>query len=150
MSDRDAVTLEPEDRDRVLGNGGVGVLSFGTASGESPHTVPVSYGYDADEETFYFRLAVGSDSGKGDVEDRAVTFVTYGRDDEMGWWSVVASGRLEGTDEAGAAVESLEGLDAVQIPLVDIFGTPPREIPFEFVRLVPAELTAYRETSTRT
>lgn len=149
MGDPDTITLPAEERDAFLGTGGVGVLSFSTGGNEPPHAVPVSYGYDTSEETFYFRLAVGPDTGKETVEDRPVTFVTYGEDEERGWWSVVAAGRLESLDEPDVATDALDGLDSVQIPLVDIFGAPTREVPFEFVRLVPESLTARQESATK-
>jgi nitroimidazol reductase NimA-like FMN-containing flavoprotein (pyridoxamine 5'-phosphate oxidase superfamily) len=148
MSDTSPTEMTTEERDAFLGAGGTGVLSL--ASGEGPpHAIPVSYGYDAEGTTFYFRLAVGPDSGKGELADRPVTFVSYGREDTAeNWRSVVAKGRLEATTEESAALESLEGLQQVHIPLVDIFGRPARDVPFEFYRLVPDELTGRQETST--
>lgn len=138
--------MDADERDAFLGNGGTGVISFPSPNGESPHSVPVSYGYDSTETTFYFRLAVGSDSDKGDVAGRHVTFVVYGRQDDD-WQSVVAKGRLEATTEPSIATESLQGLQQVHIPLVDIFGRPVRDVPFEFYRLVPEEITARKESS---
>jgi|AntRauTorcE11898_2_1112593.scaffolds.fasta_scaffold09763_3 nitroimidazol reductase NimA-like FMN-containing flavoprotein (pyridoxamine 5'-phosphate oxidase superfamily) len=137
----DILVLAEEDRDALLGNGGVGVLSFAKDADDPPHTVPVSYGYDASDETFYFRLAVGEGTGKGEIPDHPVTFVVHGTDDEHGWWSVVASGRLQTLDDADVATDALDGLDSVAIPLVDIFGVPTRNVAFEFARLVPERLT---------
>ena len=147
MSDTAAITVDEEERDALLGTGGTGVMSFPGPAEDSPHAVPISYGYDGADSTFYFRLAAGQDSDKGDLTDRPVTFVTHDRQDGT-WWSVVAKGRLEGTTEASVATESLAGLQNVQIPLVDIFGRPVSDIPFEFYRLVPEELTARKESST--
>lgn len=143
----DTVELEVEERDEFLGRGGVGVISLSTPGDDAPHTIPVSYGYDATEATFYFRLAVDADGGKGELRDRAVSFVTYG--DEGGWRSVVASGRLEGTTEEGIAAETLAGLDRVEIPLVDVFEEPTRTVSFEFFRLVPEEITGRKESAIR-
>jgi nitroimidazol reductase NimA-like FMN-containing flavoprotein (pyridoxamine 5'-phosphate oxidase superfamily) len=140
MSQDRPITLTDEERDEFLRNGGTGVLSMSAGEGP-PHSVPVSYGYDSSAETFYFRLAVGTDSSKADAENRHVTFVTYDETDE-GWQSVVAQGQLEGVESEGIEVETLEGLDRVDIPLVDIFEGPIREITFEFYRLVPDELTS--------
>jgi hypothetical protein len=137
--------MDEEECDAFLGIGGTGVISFGRAGEEPPHSVPVSYGYHADEGTFYFRLAVGADSDKADAVGRPVTFVVYRREDER-WRSVVAKGRLEETTEESIATETLRGLDQVHIPLVDIFGRPARDVPFEFYRLVPEELTGRKES----
>lgn len=112
-----------------------------------PHSVPVSYGYDAAETTFYFRLAADPDSAKDEISDHEVTFVVYGQTDDE-WWSVVAKGQLEETTEESIATETIQGFQHVHIPFVDIFGRPPKDVPFEFYRLVPDELTSRTESST--
>lgn len=147
MSDTDATAMDDEERDAFLGTGGTGVISFPSSGDQSPHSVPVSYGYDETETAFYFRLAVGPDSDKDDVAGRSVTFVIYGQRDGK-WQSVIAKGRLEETTEASVATESLEGLQKVHIPLVDIFGRPVKDVPFEFYRLVPEEMTSRQESTT--
>lgn len=145
MVDPDAVEMPPEKRDDFLGRSGTGVLSLSTPDGEAPHSVPVSYGYDAEEEVFYFRIAAGTDTTKGDLAGRTVTFVTHGQDGDT-WKSVVATGTLTDVDEE--PIDALEGLERVHIPLVDIFGEPPGEVTFEFLRLVHDQLTARKETQT--
>lgn len=147
MNNAQSVTMDADECEAFLGAGGTGVISFAGADDEHPHAIPVSYGYDATETTFYFRLAVGPDSGKGDPAERAVTFVAYGEADDT-WRSVVASGRLEETTEKSIANETLKGFEQVQIPLVDIFGRPPGEVPFRFYRLVPDEITSRKESRT--
>ena len=139
MSTDNPVEMDDDAVDSYLGTGGTGVISLSTEEATPPHAVPVSYGYDPAGRTLYFRLAAGPDHSKGDLGDRPVTFVTYGEDDR--WHSVVASGRLEDVEERGIATETLTGLDRVEIPLVDMFGTPTRLVDFEFYRLVPEELT---------
>lgn len=148
MSAPDAIQMDSGERDEFLGDGGVGVLSFESEGSESgpPHSIPVSYGYDATEETFYFRLAVGGDSEKPPLADRAVTFVTYD-DSEEGWKSVVAAGRLERTTDDAIAKASLAGLQRVEIPLFDVFGRSTAEVQFEFHRLDPERLTGRQESS---
>ncbi|EMA09880.1 hypothetical protein SAMN05443574_11367 [Haloarcula vallismortis] len=143
MSTDNPVTMTDEERDALLDNGGTGVLSL--AAGDAPpHSVPVSYGYDASTTTFYFRLAVGTEKSKGELSDRSATFVTY-RETDTGWQSVVASGRLEDVEQEGIETETLEGLEHVEIPLIDIFERPLREVTFEFYRLVPDDLTGRTE-----
>jgi len=134
-----SVAMDDEQRDEFLGQGGTGVLSLSTDDG-SPHAVPVSYGYDSAESTFYFRLAVGESHSKGPLPDREVTFVTYDRRDDD-WHSVVAEGRLEDVEHEGIETSTLEGLQRVDIPLVGIFEHPTRDVDFEFYRLTPDELT---------
>lgn len=140
--------MTADERDAFLGTQGSGVISFATEDAdESPHSVPISYGYDPGGGAFYFRLAVGEDREKSDLTDRAVTFVVYGHTDD-GWRSVVASGHLESTTEADIATEALAGLEGVRIPLVDVFGKRPADVQFGFFRLVPGELTSREETRT--
>ena len=145
MSDEVPLELDPEERDAFLGRGGTGVLSFATDADTAPHTVPVSYGYDAEDDEFYFRLSVGGDSTKADLLDRPVTFVVFGDEDDR-WKSIVATGELESTDTEGIETDTLDGLDRVHIPLVDIFGESTRNISFEFFRLVPDEWTGRKES----
>lgn len=57
--------MNPDERDAFLGTGGTGVISFATTGDEPPHSIPVSYGYDGSEVTFYFRLAVDAEATKG-------------------------------------------------------------------------------------
>lgn len=139
--------MDTDERDLFLGTGGTGVISFADQGDVPPHSVPVSYGYDEDATTFYFRLAVSTDSDKGDVAGRQVTFVIYGQKDDK-WQSVIVKGQLEETTEESVATESLQGLQQVHIPLVDIFGRPVRDVPFEFYQLVPDEITSRKESST--
>ena len=147
MDHDEPAELDDEELEAFLGNGGTGVMSFATGIETAPYSIPVSYGYDATTKTFYFRLAVDPDSEKGDPTERPTTFVTYGQRDDV-WQSVVARGWLEKTDERSIATETLEGFERVQIPLVDIFGRPPRDIPFRFYRLIPEKLTSRKESPT--
>lgn len=96
--------------------------------------------------SLYFRIADDSDSERGNLEERPVSFVTYGRDDETdNWRSVVARGTLERTTNEDIALEALEGLERVTINLVDIFDEPTSEVSFSFFRLVPDTLTGRKE-----
>lgn len=145
MSDTEIVRLDDDERDELLGTGGTGVLSLSTPEAESPHSFPVSYGYDETEETFYFRLAMESDSEKGELTERPVAFVTYHQTDDE-WQSVVAKGVLESTGDEDIATDTLAGLERVTIPYVDIFGEPLEDVSFEFYRLAPTTLTGRKET----
>jgi nitroimidazol reductase NimA-like FMN-containing flavoprotein (pyridoxamine 5'-phosphate oxidase superfamily) len=146
MTGPDSIVMDESELDEFLGDGGTGVIAFSTTGEDPPHAIPVSYGYDATEGTFYFRLAVGPDSRKGDVDGRAVSFVIHGSPDGA-WQSVVAEGRLERTTDESIANETLQGLDRVRIPLFDVFDRPTGDVPFEFYRLVPEELTGRKESN---
>jgi len=77
---------------------------------------------------------------KRDHSTRSVSFVVYGRHADV-WKSVVASGALRETTADDVALQSLEGLERVHIPLVDIFGEPVENVSFEFYRLDPEQIT---------
>jgi hypothetical protein len=149
MTTGTSIEMTDEERDAFLGEGGTGVVAFPTDDADPPHAIPVSYGYDAAEATFYFRLAVGAESRKGDPDGRPISFVVHGAGEDDGpWRSVVASGRLERTTDESIATETLQGLERVRIPMFDVFGKPPGEVDFEFYRLVPDELTGRKESRT--
>lgn len=144
MSQQDPTGLDAEALSDVLGRGGVGVLAFGTAADEPPHALPVSYGYDAESESLYFRLATGADRGKRDLLENPATFTTY-RETESGYQSVVASGRLASIEDPDVDGETLAGLSRVEIPLFDVFDRDLREVEFEFYRMDAADVTGKRE-----
>lgn len=144
MADTESIRLDDKERDELLGNGGTGVISFSAGVEESPYTLPVSYGYDAAETAFYFRLAERDDRRER-LHRRPVSFVTHRQVDDH-WQSVVATGRLQETTDEGIATETLEGLERVSIPFVDIFGEPMSDVKFAFYRLLPEDLEARTET----
>lgn len=143
MAKDSPTAMTVDERDTFLGTGGTGVISL-ASDDDAPYSVPVSYGYDTDTETFYFRLSAGADGPKGELSERPVSFVTY-RETEDGWQSVVCRGQLEDVEKAGIETASLAGLEQVDIPLIPMFDRPIREIAFEFYRLVPDELIGRTE-----
>ena len=151
MTDAEEIEMGSEECERFLGSGGTGVLSLSTMGDEPPDAVPVSYGYDATDGVFYFRISLGHEDDPGDLVGRAVTFVAYGDgdgdgDDDGRWRSVVARGRLQDTEEEGVATETLAEMERVDIPLVDVFEEPLRMVSFDFFRLDPEEFTGRRES----
>jgi nitroimidazol reductase NimA-like FMN-containing flavoprotein (pyridoxamine 5'-phosphate oxidase superfamily) len=149
MEDTRSVEMNDEERDEFLGTGGTGVASFPRGSNESPHTIPVSYGYDSETGEFYFRLAFSPETEKeGVVGDRKpISFVTYDETD-TGWRSVVATGRLEEVAEAAIDSDVVTAMRRIHIPLVDVFDRNPREIDFRFFHLDPEELSGKKEART--
>jgi len=148
-TDLEAIQLSEAERDEFLAGVDTGVLSLSTTADESPHSVPVSFGYNADQTAFYFRIADLPPEEKGELDRRAVTFVTYAEDEDVdGYVSIVAQGTLESTTRGDIATEALAGFEGVTIPFVDIFGQPPAEVDFSFYRLVPTTLTGRKEVPT--
>lgn len=144
MADDTPVTMDQPECEELLAATETGVLSLTTGADEPPHSIPVSFGYDPVESMLYFRLADDPDSEKGILEGRPSSFVVHAHGEE-GWRSVVAHGELERTTDEDIALETLEGLERVTIPLVDIFGVPTSDVSFEFFRLSPETLTGRKE-----
>lgn len=133
--------------DEFLGRGGTGVISFATGLDTPPVSIPVSYGYNADERIIYYQLSVPPESRKAELVDRRVSFVSYEETDE-GWQSVIATGTLEALGEIPYASSAVQGMWAIEIPKVDIFERPRDEISNRDFCLVPNTLTGRKETQT--
>ncbi|ELZ24049.1 pyridoxamine 5'-phosphate oxidase family protein [Natrinema limicola] len=131
-----------------LGRGGTGVLSFAPESDEPPVSIPVSYGYNADEKRLYYQLSTPEDSRKSDLIDQPVSFVVYGRSDGK-WESVIATGTLDDIEEKPYESSAVQGMWAIQIPHVDIFERPRDEVTFHFFSLDPDTLTGRKEVPSR-
>ncbi|MCU4751187.1 pyridoxamine 5'-phosphate oxidase family protein [Halobacteria archaeon AArc-curdl1] len=139
------VQLPRDEIDSVLGTGGVGVLSFATDAGKPPFSIPVSYGFYPEDDSFYFHLAFPrDDSTKAELLTNPVTFVVHTHPEE-GWRSVVASGTLEEIDESPYESMAVQGMWGVEIPEVEVFERPRDEITFRDFRLVPDTLTGRKE-----
>lgn len=139
--------LSDEEMDEFLGRGGIGVMSFPPEDGP-PVSIPVSYGYNAAERDFYFQLSFPPESRKEELVDDPVSFVTYDETD-AGWRSVVATGRLEEITDEPYESSAIQGMWAIQIPIVDIFERPREEITFRYFRLDPDSMTGRKEVPSR-
>lgn len=139
--------LSEEELTEFLGRGGTGVISFSTEPDEPPVSIPVSYGYNADEKRFYYRLSFSKDSRKADLVDEPVSFVTHGQTDS-GWRSVVVTGRLAEISDVPYESAEIQGMWAIRIPLIDIFERPPKETMFRYFYLDPETMTGRKEVLT--
>lgn len=144
MGDLRWTRLSEAELNEFLGDGGTGVLSFAPEVDDPPHSLPVSYGYDAESGQFYYRLSFSPDSRKEDVLNRPVSFVTHS-DTSDGWKSVIATGTLKEITDMPYESSAVQGLWAVDIPFVDMFDQPPEELTFRQFRLVPEKLTGRKE-----
>ena len=138
------VQLSGDERDELLGTGGTGVISFVIGADEPPASFPVSYGYDADSSTFYFRLSFPPGSRKETVIENPVSFVTY-EETPRGWQSVVATGHLEEVADFPYDSAVVQAMWAIDIPTVDVFDRPRAEIDFYDFCLEPSSLTGRKE-----
>lgn len=138
------VQMTDAEIDRLLGDGGTGVLSFATIADESPFAIPVSYGYDEGSKQLYYELSVLPNSEKTAALESPATFVVH-EETDRGWRSVVATGELEPVTDFPYESTAVQGMWAVDIPRVDIFDRPPEEVTFRTFRLAPNEMTGRKE-----
>jgi hypothetical protein len=143
-----SVVMSHEEIVEFLGTGGTGVVAF-AKDGDS-YAIPISYGFDAEDEGLYLRLAFDSESEKREYVDATgdVSVVVHEQTDE-GWKSVVARGRLSEVTEAALDSTVVEAMRTMDIPFVTIYDKPSAELDFEMYRLVPDELTGRREKTMR-
>lgn len=146
MSTEDAREMDPAEISGFLAQNGTGVLSL--AAENIPYSIPVSYGYDFEEETFYFRLGFLEGSEKRRFVDASEQgrLVVYDRTDD-GWKSVVALGELERIDDDELTVDVAKNLRETELPLVGLWEEPMDDIEFQIYRFEVERLTGRKEAS---
>lgn len=144
-----SVEMAPDEIHAFLGRGGTGVLSL--AAGNVPYATPVSYGFDPDGPSFYFRLGSDEDSEKPAFIESSETarFVVFGRTDDR-WRSVIAAGPLDRIDASALTADIASALRQADLPLFGIWEAPRDALEFEIYRLAPAELTGRTAASPAT
>lgn len=136
--------MTAEEVEAFLSAQETGVLSL--ADADEPYAVPVSYGYDADAETFYFRLVSteGSEKRRFLVDDPRVRFVVYDDENAETYRSVVASGQLSEIDPTTLSVDQIEQYGSAKRPLFEIWGESRAELDIQLFELETTELTGRR------
>ncbi|WP_254529298.1 pyridoxamine 5'-phosphate oxidase family protein [Natrinema gelatinilyticum] len=140
--------MTEEEIGEFLGRGGTGVISFTPEPGDPPVSIPVSYGFNEEEQLFYYQLSFPRGSGKGELIDKPVSFVVFDQIDGM-WQSVIATGTLDDLEDMPYESATIQGMWAIQIPRVDIFERPREEVTFRFYSLDPDKLTGRKEVPSR-
>ena len=134
MSQERSVELDSEEIDQLLGDGGVGVISF--ADGDDPYSIPVSYGYDSDAEALYVRLAFAPESEKRRfVDDGATASLVVTDETVEGWQSVIAKGHLTEVTEMAIDPQAAKSVHKIRIPFVTIYDREAKDLEFELYRL---------------
>jgi len=135
--------LSPGEADSILGRHETGVLSL--ARKAEPYSIPISYGYDAEERRFYLRLVSTPESEKRRFLASAphARLVVYEEDDPV-YQSVIASGALNEVPRDGLTVEHIEQYGAAKRPLFEIWGESRRDLDVRLYHLEPNELSGRR------
>lgn len=141
--------MAPSEVDDFLGDRETGVLSL--AREESPYSIPISYGYDADSRTFYLRLVSTPESDKRAFLDSSpeARLVVYDDEGETVYRSVVASGRLESIAPEELSVDQIEQYGSARRPLFEIWGIEKDDLEIELYEFQPTELSGRRTTVDR-
>lgn len=139
-----AESMDHREVNAFLGNEGTGVLAL--AKDDESYAIPVSYGYDQEEQTFYLRLAFHPESQKREYigPSRTVSLVVSEETGD-GWQSIVARGHLRETGEAAIDSSVVEAIRRINIPFFTVFDRPARELDFELFRLEPEELSGHKQ-----
>ncbi len=131
-----------EEIDGFLGRHETGVLAL--ARSDEPYAIPISYGFDAGERTFYMRLVSTPESQKRRflASSPSARLVVY--EDEAGgsvYRSVVATGTLEEIPVSELTVEHIEQYGEAKRPLFEIWGRSKADLDIQLYRFLPDELS---------
>ncbi len=127
------------DVDDLLERHETGVLSL--ARDDDPYAIPISYGYDPAERTFYFRLVTTPESEKrrflaGDPPARLVVY----EEAPPVYRSVVASGRIESVDPATLSSDRIAQYGQAKRPLFEVWEDTRADLDIELYLLDPADI----------
>jgi nitroimidazol reductase NimA-like FMN-containing flavoprotein (pyridoxamine 5'-phosphate oxidase superfamily) len=145
MSPATEAKMGPEEIDEFIATRETGVLTL--ARENEPYSIPISYGYNATDRTFYMRLVSTPESEKRAFlsSSPTVRLVIYdGTDDESMYWSVVATGALEELDPAALSVEDIEQYGDARRPLFEVWGEGRDELDIQLYQFTPEEINGIR------
>lgn len=137
--------MSAAETDEFLGRCETGVLSL--AREDEPYSIPISYGYDADERTFYLRLVSTPGSEKREFlssSPRARLIVYEELEERTVYVSVVADGSLEEIQPEKLTVEHIEQYGAARRPLFEIWGKSKQDLDIELYEFEPTALSGRR------
>ena len=113
--------MTQSDTDALLGRHETGVLSL--ARDDDPYAIPISYGYDADDRTFYLRLVSTPKSEKRKfLSSKPDARLVVYEEDEPTYQSVVVTGTLAEIPRDEMTVEHVEQYGEAKRPLFEIWG----------------------------
>ncbi|MXR19604.1 pyridoxamine 5'-phosphate oxidase family protein [Halobacterium bonnevillei] len=126
--------MSQSETDALLGRHETGVLSL--ARDDDPYAIPISYGYDADERTFYLRLVSTPDSEKRKFlsSNPDARLVVY-EEAEPTYRSVVVTGELVEVPRDAMTVEHIEQYGDAKRPLFEIWGDSKPELDIKLYEL---------------
>lgn len=126
--------MSRSETDALLGRHETGVLSL--ARGDDPYSIPISYGYDADDRRFYLRLVSTPESEKRAflTSNPTARLVVY-EEDEPTYRSVVVTGTLVEIPRDEMTVEHVEQYGDAKRPLFEIWGESKPDLDIQLFEL---------------
>lgn len=128
------------DIDEFLATHETGVLAL--AREDEPYAIPISYGYDGTNRTFYMRLVSTPESEKRAylASSPSARLVVYDGT-ERAYESVVATGRLEDIPPSELTVEHIEQYGQAKRPLFEIWADSKQDLDIELYEFEPETLS---------
>lgn len=145
MSLAEETEMTEEEIDAFLSRHETGVLAL--ANDDTPYSIPISYGYDADERTFFMRLVSTPESEKRQflASSPNVRLVVYKESDGGSTYrSVVAVGSLEEIEPSELTAAHIEQYGAAKRPLFEIWGESKKDLNIKLYEFEPTELSGRR------
>lgn len=144
MSAPEETEMSDEEIDDFLGRHETGVLTL--ARDGSPYSIPVSYGYDTTDQTFYMRLVSTPESEKREFleSNPEARIVVYHEEDHSTYRSVIAKGTLTQVEPETLSVSQIEQYGESQRPLFELWGKDKDELDIQLFRCNPRQLSGRR------
>lgn len=120
--------------DALLARHETGVLSL--ARDDEPYAIPISYGYDAEAQTFYLRLVSTPESEKREFLSSSPSVrLVVSEETEPEYRSVVAKGTLREVSTDEMTVEHIEQFGDAKRPLFEIWGESKTDLRIQLYEL---------------
>lgn len=135
--------MSDEEIHEFLANHQTAIMSV---NGEDePYSIPITYRFDPETETFYFRLVFPKGSEKREFlpEMPYCRLVSYVEDDPL-YQSVMAKGTPQEITEEDITPEHVTQLGETSRPLFEMWREPRANLDIRLYELEPQELTGRR------
>jgi uncharacterized protein len=145
MSLAEETEMTEAEIDAFLSRHETGVLAL--ADDDTPYAIPISYGYNADEQVFYMRLVSTPESEKRQflASSPHGRLVVYEETDSgTTYRSVVAVGSLEEIAPSDLTAAHVEQYGAAKRPLFEIWGESKQDLNIQLYEFSPAKLSGRR------
>lgn len=142
MAHAEETEMSDGEIDEFLARHETGVLAL--AQSDEPYSIPISYGFDAGERTFYMRLVSTPESQKRRflAASPSARLVVYEEADERTTYrSVVATGDLEEIPPEELTPDQIAQYGSAKRPLFEIWAESKPDLEISLYRLSPKSVS---------